>query len=93
MKPCDSPAAVFVHGWFMILAAIQRSLPDDAIDAAIKRTVLALSSDPRFEVSTTQAIEIVGTQVIALTDQTDPKVRAFAKRCLKVLVRGAVSEN
>jgi hypothetical protein len=77
----------------MILAAIRRSLPDDAIDTAIKNTVLVLSSDPRFEVSNTQAIEILGTQVIELTDQTDPKVRAFAKRCLKVLVREAVSEN
>jgi hypothetical protein len=78
----------------MILADIQRSLPDDAIEAAIKRTVMVLSSDPRFEVTVTQAIEIIGDQVLALADQrTDPKVSAFAKRCLKLLVREAMSEN
>jgi hypothetical protein len=94
MKPCDLSAAVFVQGWLMILARIQRSLTDDAIDTAINTTVSLLSSDPRFEVSTSQANEIVGTQVLALTDQSiDPKMSAFAKRCLKALVREAVSEN
>jgi hypothetical protein len=94
MNPSDFPAAVFVHGWLIILAAIQRSLCDDALEIAIKRTAWFLSSDPRFEVSATQAIEMIGSQVLALTDHgTDPKVRAFAIRCLKVLVREAVSEN
>jgi hypothetical protein len=94
MKPYEVPAAVFVHGWLIILAAIQRSLPDGALDAAIKRTALFLSSDPQFELSNTQAIEIVGAQVLALADQSaDPKERTFAKRCIKLLVREAVSEN
>jgi hypothetical protein len=94
MKPGDLSAAVFVQSWLMILAAIERSLPDNALDAAINKTVLVLSSDPRFEVNTSQANEIIGEQVLTLVDHsTDPKVRVLAERCLKVLVREAVSEN
>ncbi len=94
MKPCDLPVAVFVQGWLMILAGIHQSLTDDALHTAISRTLLVVSANPRFEVSAEQAAEIVGLQLIALTNQnTDSDVRAFADRCLKMLLREAVSDN
>ncbi|HTU17527.1 MAG TPA: hypothetical protein VMG10_05640 [Gemmataceae bacterium] len=94
MKPCDLPVAVFVQGWLMILAGIQQSLTDEALNAAINRTVFVVSANPRFELSAEQATEIVGVQLIALANQnTDSDVRAFAERYLNVLLREAVSDN
>ncbi len=78
----------------MILASIHRHLTDDALHAAICRTVLVVSANPRFAVNDEQATEIVGGQLLALTNQRrDAPVRAFAERCLKVLLREVVSDN
>ena len=94
MKRCDLPAAMFVQGWLMILAGMHRNLTDDALHTAICRTVLVVSTNPRFEVNEDQATEIVGLQLVALTDQRrDSAVRAFAERCLEVMLSRAVSQN
>jgi hypothetical protein len=78
----------------MILAEIHSNLTDDQLYAAINRTLLVVTANPRFAVSESQAVELVGRQLVALAQQSKHSdVSAFAKRCLKVFVNQAVLDN